>query len=170
MTPDIAQAFADVYLSNARFESAITTRIMKAVPTAQGNYRPHANSRSTIELVWHLASSEIWFLDSFKLGKFDLDDDSMPADLANTADIVAWYEDNFASKIELVSKIPASAWATSVPLFELFNQPMVMYLQFMIHHSVHHRGQLSAYLRPMGTKVPRIYGASFDEPTEGHSA
>ena len=40
--------------------------------------------------------------------------------------------------------------------------PAVMYLQMMLHHSVHHRGQLSAYLRPMGGKVPAIYGESFD--------
>jgi len=170
MTPETAQSLADLFLATARFESAITTRIMKAAPAGQENYRPHQNSRSTIELVWHMASSEIWFLDSFHLGKFDFEDDTMPADLGNTADIVAWYEDNFASKIEKASKIAAAAWATPLALFQIFNQPMVLYLQFMTAHSVHHRGQLSAYLRPMGAKVPRIYGASFDEPLPEHSA
>jgi uncharacterized damage-inducible protein DinB len=170
MTPETAQGLADLFLSTARSESLITTRVMKAAPPSQGHYRPHQNSRSTIELVWHLASSEIWFLDSFHLGKFDIEDDSMPADLASTEDIIAWYEDNFASKIEKAAKIPAEAWATPLPLFELFNHPMVLYLPFMTGHSVHHRGQLSAYLRPMGAKVPRIYGASFDEPLPEHSA
>jgi uncharacterized damage-inducible protein DinB len=42
----------------------------------------------------------------------------------------------------------------------------VMYLQFMLFHTIHHRGQLAAYLRPMGAKVPNIYGGSFDEPME----
>jgi uncharacterized damage-inducible protein DinB len=42
----------------------------------------------------------------------------------------------------------------------------VIYLQFMLHHTIHHRGQLCAYLRPMGGKVPNIYGGSFDEPME----
>jgi uncharacterized damage-inducible protein DinB len=40
--------------------------------------------------------------------------------------------------------------------------PAVMCLSMMLHHSVHHRGQLSAYLRPMGGKVPAIYGESYD--------
>jgi uncharacterized damage-inducible protein DinB len=48
----------------------------------------------------------------------------------------------------------------------MFNLPAVMYLQFMLNHSIHHRGQLSSYLRPMGAKVPSIYGGSFDEPME----
>jgi uncharacterized damage-inducible protein DinB len=40
--------------------------------------------------------------------------------------------------------------------------PAVMYLNFLLHHSIHHRGQLSMYLRPMGAKVPAIYGESYD--------
>ena len=48
-----------------------------------------------------------------------------------------------------------------------FNFPAVIYLSFLIRHQVHHRGQLSVYLRPMGAKVPAIYGGSFDEPWQG---
>jgi uncharacterized damage-inducible protein DinB len=44
----------------------------------------------------------------------------------------------------------------------MFQQPAVMYLNLLMHHSVHHRGQLSMYLRPMGAKVPSIYGESYD--------
>ncbi|MDQ6678111.1 MAG: DinB family protein, partial [Acidobacteriota bacterium] len=44
----------------------------------------------------------------------------------------------------------------------LFQLPAVMYLSFLLHHSIHHRGQLSMYLRPMGAKVPAIYGESYD--------
>ena len=45
----------------------------------------------------------------------------------------------------------------------LFQYPAVLYLQFAINHSIHHRGQLSVYLRPMGAKVPSIYGESYDD-------
>jgi len=43
-----------------------------------------------------------------------------------------------------------------------FNLRAVMYLGFVLHHTIHHRGQLSVYLRPMGAKVPSIYGESYD--------
>jgi uncharacterized damage-inducible protein DinB len=48
----------------------------------------------------------------------------------------------------------------------VFNLPAVAYLGFLNNHSIHHRGQLAAYLRPMGSKVPNIYGGSFDEPMQ----
>jgi uncharacterized damage-inducible protein DinB len=43
-----------------------------------------------------------------------------------------------------------------------FQMPAALYLEFTVKHSVHHRGQLSTYLRPMGSKVPAIYGESYD--------
>jgi uncharacterized damage-inducible protein DinB len=46
----------------------------------------------------------------------------------------------------------------------------VVYVAFMSNHSIHHRGQLSTYLRPMGSKVPSIYGGSADEPITRPSA
>jgi uncharacterized damage-inducible protein DinB len=42
--------------------------------------------------------------------------------------------------------------------------PAAFYLQFLNNHSIHHRGELATYLRPMGSKVPQIYGGSYDEP------
>jgi uncharacterized damage-inducible protein DinB len=51
-----------------------------------------------------------------------------------------------------------------VPWLGLRNDPAVAYLNIAIRHTVHHRGQLSAYLRPMGARVPAIYVASADEP------
>jgi uncharacterized damage-inducible protein DinB len=48
--------------------------------------------------------------------------------------------------------------------FFMFNFPAAFYLGFLNNHSIHHRGELATYLRPMGSKVPSIYGGSYDEP------
>jgi uncharacterized damage-inducible protein DinB len=58
----------------------------------------------------------------------------------------------------------AEQLATPVDFLGVFNLPAVFYLGFVNNHSIHHRGQLAAYLRPMGSKVPSIYGGSADEP------
>jgi uncharacterized damage-inducible protein DinB len=50
--------------------------------------------------------------------------------------------------------------------YGVMQMPAIKYMNFLIKHSVHHRGQLSAYLRPMGGKVPSIYGGSADEPMQ----
>jgi uncharacterized damage-inducible protein DinB len=54
--------------------------------------------------------------------------------------------------------------ATPIEFFGVFNLPAAFYLQFLNNHSIHHRGELATYLRPMGSKVPQIYGGSYDEP------
>jgi uncharacterized damage-inducible protein DinB len=166
MTPEQAAFLLNMFLPVVRKESGITTRVLKAVPHGQDSYRPHPNNRSTIELVWHIAGVDLWFLDGFLVGKFEMEDDTMPADFSDSADITGWYEDSFGPKLDEVAKLPTDFWATPLPFFGIYNHPAVMYLQFMLLHTSHHRGQLCAYLRPMGAKVPNIYGGSFDEPME----
>ncbi len=61
-----------------------------------------------------------------------------------------------------LSKLTPEQLTKIVDFRGLFQMPAVMYLQFALHHSIHHRGQLSAYLRAMGGKVPAIYGESYD--------
>src|SRR6204780_547137 len=148
MTSDQAAFLLTVFIGEAKRESLTTLRVLLAVPSDKGDYRPHPNSYSALELAWHLASSELWFLDGFLKGKFEMDDDTIPAELGE------------------VAKLPAAFWAPPLPMFGMFNLPAVMFLQFMLNHSIHHRGQLSSYLRPMGAKVPSIYGGSFDEPMQ----
>jgi uncharacterized damage-inducible protein DinB len=164
VTPEQAAFFVEMLLPQVQKEYLTTRRVLKAVPIAKESYRPHPDSRSAFELAWHIASSDIWFLDGFLTGKFEMDDDSIPADLGNTEDILALYEDGFESKLPEVKKLTPEFWATPRPFFGIYNNPMALYLQFMLHHAIHHRGQLSTYLRPMGAKVPNIYGGSFDEP------
>ena len=63
-----------------------------------------------------------------------------------------------------VEAMTAEQLLTPVNFFGVFNMPSVYYLGFLNNHSIHHRGELATYLRPMGSKVPSIYGGSYDEP------
>jgi uncharacterized damage-inducible protein DinB len=164
VTPEQAKFLLSVYLPAIEAEFPKTCRVIKAVPPAKCAYRPHPDSRSALELVWHLASCDIWFLDGFMQKQFEMEDDTMPADFKDSEEILAWYEDALPPKLAEVKKLPGDFWATPLPFFGIYNHPAVMYLQFMLFHTIHHRGQLAAYLRPMGAKVPNIYGGSFDEP------
>jgi uncharacterized damage-inducible protein DinB len=164
MTPEQASFLLEIFLAGIKKEAPITRRVILAVPDDKSGYRPDPNSRSALELAWHIASSDVWFLEAFLKGNFDMEDDSMPADLANASDIASWHEDNLATSFEKIAKLSPNFWATPLNCFGIYNFPAVLYLQFMLVHTVHHRGQLCAYLRPMGSKVPNIYGGSFDEP------
>jgi uncharacterized damage-inducible protein DinB len=66
--------------------------------------------------------------------------------------------------IEAVRALPVEKLTAPISFFGMFNHSAIFYLGFMLNHSIHHRGQLAAYLRAAGGKVPNIYGGSFDEP------
>ncbi len=95
-------------------------------------------------------------------GGFTFDNSSRPEAIRTPADVVAWYSERFAASIERLKTTPADRLIVPIDFRGLFTFPAVVFLQSGISHSIHHRGQLSTYLRPMGVKVPSIYGESYD--------
>lgn len=111
-------------------------------------------------LAEHIAGVDLWFLEGIIQGEFSPEP---PAVGGSSAELSASYAKRAAELIAKVKELPGEHLAKNVQFF-MWSHPNVTYLQFMQKHSVHHRGQLSAYLRPMGAKVPSIYGGSADEP------
>jgi len=138
-------------------------KILSSVPPDKGDYKPHANCRSAFELAWHLAVVEIWFLDAVIHRHFG-ETARMPPEVKTCGDVAQWHEENFAQRVPLLEALSGEDLTTPVDFIGLRNDPAVAYLNIAVRHSVHHRGQLSAYLRPMGGKVPAIYVESADEP------
>ena len=95
-------------------------------------------------------------------GGFDFSNTGRPAAIANSADVARWYAETSLQDLEKLAALPADALTKVLDFRGLFQLPAVAYLDFSIRHIVHHRGQLSVYLRPMGAKVPAIYGESYD--------
>ena len=144
-------------------EQAITHKILSAVPPDHESYRPDAKSKSALELARHIAVTEIWFLDAVIAKRFE--EPARPADSVRTSgDVADWYAENVARRMQLLEGLSGADLATPLDWIGLRRDPAVAYLNIAIRHSVHHRGQLSAYLRPMGARVPAIYVESADEP------
>jgi uncharacterized damage-inducible protein DinB len=72
--------------------------------------------------------------------------------------------------IERVRSLSAQQLSAPLDFMGAFNLPAVAYLGFLNNHSIHHRGELATYLRPMGSKCPSIYGGSYDEPWQAAQA
>jgi uncharacterized damage-inducible protein DinB len=144
-------------------EHRITRKIIEAVPLEQGDYRPDAVSKSALELAWHIASAEIFFMDGVAAGQFDTAGSKRPDAVRNVAEVASWYAEKFQTNFDRVAQLSSEQLLKIVDFRGLFQYPAVLYLQFAINHSIHHRGQLSVYLRPMGAKVPSIYGESYDD-------
>jgi uncharacterized damage-inducible protein DinB len=151
-----------VYLPGLKNEHRITKSVIQAIPTDKGDYRPDAISKSALDLAWHIASTEMRFMDVLPAGKFDFSPMPRPDSIKNSTDLTSWYTDNFGLRFEKLTKLSNEQLLQIVDFRGMFQLPAVMYLGFVLHHSVHHRGQLSMYLRPMGAKVPAMYGESYD--------
>jgi len=151
-----------VYLPGLKNENRITKNVIEAIPADKGDYRPDDISKSAIDLAWHIATTEMRFMDAVETGAFDFSPMPRPDSVKNAADLTAWYVENFDARFEKLTKLSPEQLTKIVDFRGMFQLPAVMYLGFILHHSVHHRGQLSMYLRPMGAKVPAMYGDSFD--------
>jgi len=151
-----------VYLPGLKNERRITKSVIEAIPLDKGDYRPDAVSKSALDLAWHIVSTEMRFMEAVAAGEFDLSPRPRPDSIKNSADLAAWYPSSFEPRFEKLTKLSNEQLLKIVDFRGMFQLPAVMYLNFLLHHSIHHRGQLSVYLRPMGAKVPAIYGESYD--------
>jgi len=167
ITAEFAAAYRDLALEGLRNEFETTKRVLAAVPEGQRDYRPDPKARTAWELAGHVAKEDVLFLDQIAEMKFAFPDSRYDKGMPQTvAELVTWYDKNFQQALERVRAMKPAQLATPINFLGMFNLPAVFYLDFLAKHSVHHRGQLSTYLRPMGSKVPQIYGGSADEPFE----
>jgi uncharacterized damage-inducible protein DinB len=165
MTPEQATFLLnDIYLPQIRNEQKITRRVIQAVPVDRGEWKPDPKSMSALELAWHIASAEAFFMNGIVQRKFVSDGGSMPESIKTPADALKWYDENFATAVAQLATVNGDDLLRPIDFFGMFNLPGIEYAGLMCSHSIHHRGQLSSYLRPMGAKVPQIYGPSGDEP------
>lgn len=162
MTPEFARGYCAMTLDGIMREAEITKKVIAAVPDAASSYKPDPNARTAKELAWHIANSDVQFLDGIADLKFNMETpDHKPG---TSAEVVAWYDERMKRGAARVAAMTPEQLMTPVNFFNVFNLPAVLYLGFLNNHSIHHRGELATYLRPMGSKVPSIYGGSYDEP------
>ena len=137
-------------------------RMLEAVPPDRADYRPHPNSRSGAEMVTLLAREQEILCHMFDSGEIEIRDfGSDPVD-----EMRALWKKSTDELRSRLRKLDDAAWEKPVK-FRLGGkvvneQPASEWLWGFLHDMIHHRGQLSTYIRPMGGKVPSIYGPSAD--------
>lgn len=163
-TPDFALAYRGLMLDGLAREVETTKRVLAAIPDGKKDYRPDPNARTAWDLAWHLANTDVQFMDGIAELKFNMAARAEMEKPKTVAELVDWYDKNMKRSTDRVRALSAEQLLTPVDFLGAFTFPVVLYLGFLNNHSIHHRGELATYLRPMGSKVPSIYGGSFDEP------
>jgi uncharacterized damage-inducible protein DinB len=162
LSPEFALGYRAMMVDGIAREAEITKKVIAAVPDAASSYKPDPCARTAKELAWHIANTDVQFLTGIADLKFSMQN---PENKPQTsAEVVAWYDQNMQLGLARVAGMTAEQLMTPVSFAGVFNLPAVLYLGFVNNHMIHHRGELATYLRPMGSKVPSIYGGSYDEP------
>ena len=140
-------------------ESKTTRTVLARIPEGS-DYRPDPKSRTAQEIAWQIVCEERMIIDALESGKAEWAPPPMPATMA---ELLAAYEQQSAGMAERWKALPAARWDGTLDFFggQRPASPMAWSFLFDI---VHHRGQITTYLRPMGSTVPQVYGPSGDEP------
>ena len=163
LTPDQALVVLQFILPALKNEQRTTVRVIEAIPADRGDYRPEPIAKSALDLAWHIASSEMRFYEAVLNGQFGSGGGQRPESIKNSRDVAAWYAQEFDSAFNRLTQASGEQLAKIIDFRGVLQLPAVAFLRLGMSHSIHHRGQLSVYLRPMGSKVPSIYGESYDD-------
>lgn len=157
------KTIADFLIADFENEMQTTLRVLEAVPADHLDYHPDAKSKTGLGLVRHISLEDAWFLNSIANGEFTPPpDDSDSCGIMVPTDAVARYREKVPAALDRVRAMSGEELSKVIDLFGMMQAPGVNFLAMAVKHSVHHRGQLSTYLRAMGGKIPGIYGPSAD--------
>lgn len=152
----------ELFIRKWEQEHTAFVRVLEALPPDRLDYRPHPKSRSAAEIVCLLTHSEKVCCDLFDTGLIDWKEPSP----ASHSEMLEAYEENYRELTSRLRKLDDAAWEKSGRFVEeghlVIEGPQREIFWLLLFDAIHHRGQLSAYIRPMGGKVPSIYGPSGD--------
>jgi uncharacterized damage-inducible protein DinB len=164
MSPEQAKAVADFLIADFEHEMQTTLRVIEAVPLDRLDYQPDAKATTGVGLIRHIPLLDSWLLNCIADGKFSgMPDQSDGCGILAPADAIACYKEKTFAALNRVRALSGEELAQIIDFFGIMQLPAVNFIQLTIKHSIHHRGQLSTYLRPMGGRVPGIYGQSADK-------
>jgi uncharacterized damage-inducible protein DinB len=166
MAQTTAEGMKQQYLDMFKNESKTTLKIMKCYPSDKPDFKPADRSSSALALMWTFAVEQS-VVDAALKGTLKMGG-GFPKPPATIGEVIAAYEKGVKDVENTLANTPESRLHEKVTFFtgpkQMGEVPVLDLMWFMLMDSVHHRGQLSVYVRMQGGKVPSIYGPSADEP------
>lgn len=140
-------------------EATTTHKVLSRIPEGS-DYRPDPKSRTAKEIAWQIYGEEKMIIEALENGSADWAPGPLPETMKEVLDTYDKQSETMGARL---TALPAERWDGSIKFFGHDHSSSAMAWSFLFD-LVHHRGQISTYLRPMGSKVPQIYGPSGDEP------
>ncbi len=160
----------DAFIAELKFESSLTRKILERVPMEKKDWKPHEKSMSLGRLATHIAETFHWVTDIIHIDNFDFQKDYSfkPESAASSEDLISRFGSILEGALGDLSKMEDAdfekIWTVKNGEQVMFQLPKKVAVRgWAFSHLIHHRGQLSVYLRLLDVPVPGMYGPSADE-------
>ena len=162
-------AIKDAFIAELKHEAALTQKILERVPLEKANWKPHEKSMTVGRLATHIAENVKWISDIIHIDDFDFATKSFKSyTAASTDELLKIFQNNLEAAIHDLSSMTdedfSKTWIVRLGEKIMYNTPKKVAIRgWGFSHQIHHRGQLSVYLRLLDVPVPGMYGPSADE-------
>jgi len=164
-------AIKDALLPEFDHEMGSTRRVLERVPAADLKWTPHEKSFNMGKLAWHISNIPNWTHATLDASVFDLasiGDDVRPKEPSSIAEVLKAFDESVKKARDKIAEQTDSAflspWTLKQGGQEMFTMPKIAVVRsFVMNHIIHHRGQLTVYLRLRNVPLPALYGPSADE-------
>jgi uncharacterized damage-inducible protein DinB len=154
-----------LYLKFWEREASVTRKVISRIPEETSDYRPEPKSRTAREIAWLIVVEERVLVEGLERGRIEWEQIPTPA---TVEEILESYDKAHNDLTRRLRNLSSSACEKEIAFvfgdYEISKGTGYHFCWEFLFDAVHHRGQLTTYLRPMGSTVPSIYGPSADEP------
>lgn len=163
-------ALVDALMPEFDHEMTVTRKLLERVPDDKCDWKPHPKSFSLGQLAQHVATIPMWGSVTVTTTELDIGGGGQLPAAKSRTDLLAMFDKHVGeTRAALTGKTDAELmvpWALKNGSHTIFTMPRAgVWRGFVLSHLIHHRGQLSVYLRLLDVPVPSIYGPSADEAT-----
>lgn len=162
-------AIKDAFIAELNYESALTKKMLERVPLDKKDWKPHEKSMSVGRLATHVAEITHWMTDILSADEFDfMKANFKPTTASSTEELLSIFQENLDKAIASLEKTTdeefKKIWVVKNGETIMFQTPKNVAVRgWAFSHMIHHRGQLSVYLRLLDVPVPGMYGPTADE-------
>jgi uncharacterized damage-inducible protein DinB len=165
-------AFADAFLPEFDNEMKTTRSLLERVPFEKPEWKPHTKSMNLGVLASHVANLVGFGYQIASEDGLDMATRTMPGAYTSSAELLAGFDANVKQTRAAIQSLKEdklmAPWTLSMGEMTIFSLPRAATLRvMMMNHIIHHRGQLSVYLRLNDVPLPSIYGPTADAPFGG---
>ncbi len=162
-------AVKDAFIAELKHESSLTKKMLERVPLDKAGWKPHEKSMTLGRLATHIAENFRWISDIKNIDDFDFAANPFKSHTATSQEeLINIFQTNLDSAINDLSQMEDEdfnkTWTVRAGEKIMYNTPKKVAIRgWAFSHHIHHRGQLSVYLRLLDVAVPGMYGPSADE-------